>query len=397
MSQVRPTTVPLPGQSPSAAKEAVRMRTFSFAIYTTMAVIVSYFPLYFHDKGYSEQQIGILYSIGPALAIFANLLAGMASDRFRTIRKIMVVLLAGQLVALTLLFTVEEYIFVCFIMAGFYLFQTPLNSLNDSMILLSVKHTGRSYPSVRIFGSLGFACAALLIGLFLKSSGAGMTIMIGMITITLSLSLAFTLRDYQQTGARRTVQYSGFLKLVSKPDVVVFFLLVLILSIAHRMNDGFLAVAMQQMGADESMVGMAWMVSAASEVPILFLLGKYGHRIKELPLLSFAGLAYALRFWLLSRTDEPQWAIAIQALHSISFGVFFSTALRYMTHLIPDEYRASGQALYAVVWSGFAGLLSGTAGGYILEKLGRSAFFETAMWLAITAAAGFLVKHLRSR
>lgn len=397
MSQPHSPAAPMPGPSSNSSREAVRMRTYSFAIYTTMAVVVSYFPLYFHDRGYSEQQIGLLYSIGPALAIFANLLAGMASDRFRTIRKIMIVLLAGQLASLALLFSANDYIVVCFIMAGFYLFQTPLNPLNDSMILLSVKHTGRSYPSVRIFGSLGFACSALVIGLFLKSSGSGMTMIICMITVSISLALSFTLRDYQQTGERRKAQYSGFLKLISKPDVLVFFLLLLILSIAHRMNDGFLAVAMQQMGADESMVGMAWMVSAASEVPILFVLGKYGHKIKELPLLVFAGLAYALRFWLLSRTDEPQWAIAIQALHSISFGVFFSTALRYMTHLIPDEYRASGQALYAVIWSGIAGLLSGVAGGYILEKLGRAAFFEAAMWLSLVAAAGFLLKHLRSR
>ncbi|MBJ6359832.1 MFS transporter [Paenibacillus sp. GCM10012307] len=382
--------------SPTASKEVARMRTFSFAFYTTTAVVISYFPLYFQDRGYSEQQIGILYSIGPALAIFANLLAGMASDRFRTIRKIMMILLAGQLAMLSLLFTSADFIAVCFIMAGFYFFQTPLNPLNDSLILLSVKHTGRKYPSIRIFGSIGFAVAALVIGQFLKSSGSGATMVAGIVTIIISLGLSFTLKDYQQTSAPK-VQYSGFLKLVSKPDVIIFFLLLLLLSIAHRMNDGFLAVAMRQMGADESLVGMAWMVSAVSEIPVLFLLGKYGHKFKDLPLLAFAGLGYALRFWLLSRVEAPEWAVLIQALHSISFGVFFSTALRYMTHLIPDEFRASGQALFAVIWTGIAGLLSGLIGGYVLEVFGRGTFFEAAAWLALLGAAGFLIKHIRAK
>ncbi len=271
-----------------------------------------------------------------------------------------------------------------------------MNPLNDSLILLSVKHTGRKYPSIRIFGSIGFAVAALGIGQFLKSSGSGTTMIVCMITIIISLGLSFTLKDYQQTSAPK-VQYSGFLRLVSKPDVLVFFLLILLLSISHRMNDGFLAVAMRQMGADESMVGIAWMVSAVSEIPVLFLLGKYGHKFKDLPLLAFAGLAYALRFWLLSRIDAPDWAILIQALHSISFGVFFSTALRYMTHLIPDEFRASGQALFAVIWTGVAGLISGMLGGYVLENFGRSIFFQAAAWLALLGAAGFLVKHMRSK
>lgn len=157
-----------------------------------------------------------------------------------------------------------------------------MNPLNDSLILLSVKHTGRKYPSIRIFGSIGFAVAALGIGQFLKSSGSGTTMIVCMITIIISLGLSFTLKDYQQTSAPK-VQYSGFLRLVSKPDVLVFFLLILLLSISHRMNDGFLAVAMRQMGADESMVGIAWMVSAVSEIPVLFLLGKYGHKFKDLP------------------------------------------------------------------------------------------------------------------
>ncbi len=115
-----------PELSPTASKEASRMRIFSFSFYTTSAVVISYFPLYFHDRGYSEQQIGILYSIGPALAIFANLLAGMASDRFRTIRKIMMILLAGQLGMLSFLLTSADFIAVCFIMAGFYFFPNPV-------------------------------------------------------------------------------------------------------------------------------------------------------------------------------------------------------------------------------------------------------------------------------
>ncbi|GGG15538.1 MFS transporter [Paenibacillus abyssi] len=381
--------------SPTAKQEAARLRIYSFSIYTIMAVIVSYIPLYFHDRGFSEQQIGILYSIGPALSIFANLIMGMASDKYRTIRRIMTLLLFGQLLMVALLFSAQEFFIVCLIMGGFYFFQTPLNPLNDSLILLSVKHTGRSYPSIRIFGSLGFAMAALFIGLFLGSSGSGTTMIVLMLAVSVSLALTFTLKDYQ--GSLRKMEFSGFFKLVRKPDVVTFFFLIMIISTAHRMNEGFLAIIMRQMGASESLIGIAWMASSISEIPILYLLGKYGHKFKELPLLAIAGLFYAVRFWFLSEMTSPGWAILIQAMHSITFGIFFSTALRYMTTLIPDEFRASGQALYAVVWMGFSGLLSGLLGGYVLEQIGQTTFFYVAMGLSLLASAGFMLKHLRSR
>ncbi|XEC93232.1 MFS transporter [Paenibacillus tarimensis] len=384
-----------PALSATANQEAVRLRLFSFSIYSTMAVVVSYFPLYFHERGFTEQQIGILYAIGPALSIFANLITGMVSDKYRTIRKIMTLLLAGQLILLATLLPVTDFIVVCFIMGAFYFFQTPVTPLNDSQILLSVPHTGRSYPSIRIFGSLGFSVAALVIGLFLKSSGAGTTMIVCMITIGISLALSFTLRDYQ--GSLRKIEFSGFFKLIRKPEVVAFFFLIMILSMVHRMNEGFLAIILRQMGADESLIGFAWMASSASEIPVLYLLGRYGHKFKELPLLAIAALAYAARFWFLSEMTSPGWAILIQMMHSVSFGIFFPTALRYLTVLIPDEFRASGQALYAVVWVGFAGLLSGTVGGSVLELTGQETFFRLGIALSLLTAAGFIVTHLRTR
>ncbi|MFS0722925.1 MFS transporter [Paenibacillus sp. 1P07SE] len=386
-----------PQLSATATRDAWRLRMFSFAFYTVMAVVVSYFPLYFYDRGYSEQQVGILYSIGPSVSIFANLIMGLASDKYRTIRKLLTLLLAGQLIMIALLLPVSHFVLVCFIMGGFYFFQTPVNSLNDSLILLSEPHTGRRYPSIRIFGSIGFSVAALLIGQFMQNSGSGLgsTMYIAMGSIVAALVLSLLLRDYH--GSLRKMEFSGFFMLIRKPQIVVFFLLILVLSVAHRMNEGFLAIIMRQMGASESMIGTAWMISSASEIPVLYLLGKYGHRFKELPLLAFAGVAYALRFWLLSIATAPEWMVLIQGMHSITFGVFFSTALRYLSVLIPDEYRSSGQAVYAVVWTGFAGLLAGTVGGFVIEQHGPTLFFQAGMTFSLFAAAGFLVKHLRSR
>jgi PPP family 3-phenylpropionic acid transporter len=106
---------------------------------------------------------------------------------------------------------------------------------------------------------------------------------------------------------------------------------------------------------------------------------------------------YALRLWLLSDIQDPRWVIATQAMHSISFGIYFSTALRYLTHLIPDEFRASGQAVYAVVWTGIAGVISGLFGGFVYEHFGRETFFQVGAGFALVAAAGFLSYYYFSR
>ncbi|CAM4237154.1 PPP family 3-phenylpropionic acid transporter [Paenibacillus endophyticus] len=382
-------------RSSTARKETFSLRLYSFSAYSTAAMVVSFIPLYFLDRGFSEQQIGIIYSTGPFISIFANIILGMASDKFRTIKKLLMLLLFGQLVMISLLFPIENFALVCLVMMGFYFFQTPINPLSDSLLLLSSSYTGTPYALVRIFGSLGFAVTAYTFGLILKEIGSAWTLPLALCTIAITLALTTRIRDYQ--GSARKIDFSGFFKLLRQRDVLLFFLIILTISIPHRMYEGFLAVTMRQMGASDSLVGLAWLVSALSEIPILFLLGKYGHKFKELPLLMIASIMYAIRLWLLSDIQDPRWVIATQAMHSISFGIYFSTALRYLSRLIPDEYRASGQAVYAVVWTGLAGVISGMFGGYVYEHFGRETFFKMGAGFAIVAAAAFLARYYFSR
>ncbi|MFC4778615.1 MFS transporter [Paenibacillus sp. GCM10023252] len=378
-----------------AAKETLALRAFSFAAYSTTAVIITYIPLYFLDQGYTKQQIGWIYSSGPFISIFANLLMGVISDRYQTIKLLLTLILAGQLVMIGLLTQAELFSTVSLLMIGFYFFQTPVTPLSDSLILLSSKHTGRPYALIRIYGSLGFAVSALMIGYVLGEAGSQWTLAVALATIAVTLCLSLLLKDYQ--GTLRKMDFSGLYKLLRQREVVTFFTLILIISVAHRMYDGFIAVTLRGMGASSSLVGLALLLSAVSEIPILFLLGKYGHKFKELPLLMLASMLYVIRFLLISVLSDPLWVAASQIMHSVTFGIYFSTALRYISQIIPDEYRASGQAVYAIVWSGLAGLISGTMGGAIYEHFGQRAFFGTAAALALLACIGFMLKHLSDR
>ena len=108
------------------------------------------------------------------------------------------------------------------------------------------------------------------------------------------------------------------------------------------------------------------------------------------PLLMIASLFYAIRFFLVSLVEDPLWIIPLQMLHSCSSGIFLVTALRYIQQLIPDEFRATGQAVYAVVWSSLAGLASGIVGGWLFDAWGGAVMYRTAAAAAVLAALGFM-------
>ncbi|MNV90875.1 hypothetical protein D3C71_1853000 [compost metagenome] len=80
-------------------------------------------------------------------------------------------------------------------------------------------------------------------------------------------------------------------------------------------------------------------------------------------------------------------------MHSVTFGIFYVTSVRYITRLIPDHLRATGMAVYTVMWSSLSGLLSGAFGGVVYQQWGMTAFYRVATLLAVIAAAGFMARR----
>lgn len=368
------------------------LRLFTFSFFMTMGIVVTFFPLYFDYKGYSKLQIGLLYAIGPLIGIATNLLWGFLSDRFQTVKKIMIILIIGQLITAIFVFTAGWFSLLYVCLAMFFFFQQPVNSLNDSQVMLSIRASGKSYASFRVWGSIGFAVSAGGFGLLLRHYGSGLTPILCLFTISCTLILVFFLTDARQNSKK--MAFGGMLSILRSKRFVWFLILIIIMSVSHRFNDGFLALYMRQLGASDSLIGYAWMASALSEIPVFFLLSKHGHRFKELPLLAFAGVIYALRFFIMGSIHNPAWVIGVQLLHSLTFGVFLITANRYLSQIIPDEYRSSGQAIFAVAWSSIAGLISGTLGGWIYDATGGSTVYVIAGCLSIVATIGFLGTHL---
>ncbi|MBB6633979.1 MFS transporter [Cohnella thailandensis] len=369
------------------------LRSLHFVNYATMVLVVTYFPLYFYDIGFTKLQIGAIFSIGPLLSIFSNLLAGVAADKSKALRRVLSLIFLGQIFALALLLPQKEFGVVSVLMGVFYFFQTPVNSMMDSVTLLAAEKLNRSFSAIRMFGSLGFAVCAILFGFLLKASGSDLTLWIALITVLCSLVLSFALGDFQKSAT--PFRFGSLWSVLKRRETLVFFGLVALVSVSHRMNDGFLAVTMKEFGASESLIGASSLASSLSEIPMFFLLSKYGHRFKELPLLAFASLMYALRMVLLSISNEPIAFVAIQTMHSVTFGIYYITALRYLQSIVPDEYRSSGQALFGMVWTGLAGLIAGTLGGWLYDAYDHAAVFRLGGVFAFMAVVGFLAVHLR--
>jgi len=368
------------------------LRSLHFTANGMYSLLVVCIPLYFTELGFSRLEIGSIYSTGPLMAIVSNLLLGAVADKARSLRLLLGLLFLCQIAVFLALAPLRQFAAIAALMAVFYFFQTPAVPMVDSLSLLAADRLGRSFPSFRVFGSVGFALCAVLFNLLYDEIGPGMVVPAGCLTAAAALLFVPFIGNFQAN--LRRFDFSELWGILKQRKTVVFFVLVWLAAVPHRVLEGFLSVRMQEIGG-EAWVGWTWLASSFSEIPVMLLLARYGHRLKELPLLSAAAFFYAVRLLLLSVIDAPFALIATQLMHSVTFGIFFLSAMRFLTHLLPDQYRATAQALYVTVWVGLSGLTAGPLGGWLYDAYGASVLFLAGAASGLIAASGFLLAHLR--
>lgn len=380
-------------KSPNIASNEVSwLRALIFTIYGTSALVASYFPLFYADLGFSRTQIGYIYAVGPMISLISNLLWSYASDRYRTIKKILIILLTGQILMSFFLSMSTQFSVIMLIITLYYSFFYPVLPLTDSIAISTANRYNKNFLSIRIFGSIGFAVFALLIGYVLSTIPSISTMGVAMIIAGTALFFSLFIKD--QASSVSKVNFSGVVSILKQKELLWFLGCVFCLALGMRMNDAFLSITLHDLGAGEELIGWAMLLSAFSEIPIFLLLTRYGGNFKELPLLLFASLMFALRFLLVGISDSATGVLLIQMMHGVSFGIFYVTAIRMLSRLIPAQFQATGLALFTVMWSSLSGLLSGTFGGMLFEHFGRENYYFAAMGTSLLAFLGFASRYL---
>lgn len=368
------------------------LRAFAFTIYGTSVLIFSYFPLFYAEIGFTKSQIGLLFALGPMISLIANLIWSIASDKYRTIKKIMIILLIGQIAMIFILSSTTTFSVIVLVITLFYFFYYPVFPLSDTIAINAAKNHGKSFISIRVFGSIGFAILSIVIGYVLSLIGSAEIMKVSIAITSVCLILTLFIKDQSTPVAKMNL--SGIVPIFRQKELLWFFACVFLLALGTRMNDAFLTISLSELGASKGLIGWAMLASSGSEIPVFLYLSFRGDKYKELPLLVIASLIFALRFFLMSGVDSAVGIVMIQLLHGFTFGIFYVTAIRMLTRLIPDQFRATGMALFTIVWSSLSGLISGTFGGLLFEHFGRQSFYLIAMITAIAACIGFASRYL---
>ncbi|WP_052088149.1 MFS transporter [Paenibacillus wynnii] len=372
------------------------LRGFNFLYFALLAMFIPFLPVYLGEQGLNPAQIGFIIGTGGFVTLIAQPLWGMISDKTKTIRKVLLVLLLGSAVFGYLLYDSTSYVQLILFAMLLYFFLMPIDPLTESLNFRVAEASGISYGSIRTYGALGYGVTALLTGYVMTYYGAHSLALLFTGISVISFIVSWIMPDAPVTG--NPVTLSSLKIFLSNKETLLFLVLVFISSVPARMNDTFLGVYIRELGGSSELVGQAWFLAAGSEIIVFALSFWWLRKGKELIIISFSGAFYFIRFFLSAWITDPHLLVYLQILQLLTFPVFYSAAIQYLYRIVPEEWRATGQTVLALLFFGVSGILASYAGGALYEAFGGKILYLSVSAMSFLGMMfGFILHRIYGR
>lgn len=375
----------------------LRISIFIYLFFSSSSVIVFFLPLYFQNtQGLNADQIGQIIASGALISVFSQAFWGYTSDRRKTVKGILIVLLSGCFIFSFGLFSANTFMMIVLFYTVFMFFNSAMPSMSDTLTISYAEQNNRDYGKIRLWGEVGIGVSAFLLGILIeKIETMEYLWLIYLIALSAAIVASLFLRDTKSTS--KPINFKALGKVFSQPKLLWFLFMVLLVAIPHRMNDSMLALYLSELGGTESQLGLAWLMATMSTVPALIYVGRMIKWWNELGIFIIAALMYGTRWLIYSIAESPNVIIAFQTMHSLTFPLFLVASIQYLISIVPPELRATGQASFAVTFGGLGGIIGSSVGGQIMHTYGPTVMYSLSSFLAFVGASAAIATYIYNK
>ncbi|MGQ0441835.1 MAG: MFS transporter [Methylophilaceae bacterium] len=360
---------------------------FYFIYYFFVGAFVPYWGLYLQAEQFSAADIGILMSLFQVSRIFAPNFWGWLADR--TARRTIWIKLNTVLGVLgfVAVFWADGFWAMLLVMAALSLFTSSTLPLSESLTLAHLANTNGHYSRIRMWGSLGFLVAAVVLGFLIDWAGISSLLWFLLIVQIGLFALTFTLPEAKV--APHHTDYFSVWKIIRNPAVMALLVGCAMMVTAHGVLYNFYSIYLAEHGYSKGMIGLLWAVGVICEIAIFMLMPKIMQRFSLKAILLTSLVLAVLRFSMIGvAVDNLVLLLIAQSLHAATFGSFHAASVEVVSQFFNGRHQAKGQAIYNSVAYGVGGSIGGLCGGYALQYLGGQNTFLLAALFPLT---GFIV------
>ena len=377
-----------------------KAKAIYFLFYAAWAALIPFLPIFYKSLGFQAGQIGLLASITPLMTLVGAPLWGGVADATRKHRRVLLGVILGAMFSALALSQMRVFGLLALAAAAYAFFNAPIIPLIDNSVLDMLGERRGEYGKQRLWGAVGWGLSAPLAGwLAGLVGGLGQTwpFLVYFILMIGALWVAALIPVHQEPHERSF--WSGARELLSDSRWFLFLGVVFICGAGGSVITNFLFLYMSDMGAPQSLMGLALSVATLGELPVLFFSGWMLRRWGARGLLVIGMAAYVVRAVGLSFAEAPWQALIFQALHGLTFSAVWVAGVSFAREMAPKGLGATAQGLMSSVVMGLSGMTGALAGGFLFQHLGAPAMFRISALAVLIGLIVFLVtgRLLRQR
>lgn len=342
------------------------------------------------------EQIFWFYAVQGIVSLFTPALMGYIADRYLGQKTVLIGchFMSALFKSLALVYCISSAtiefgpLFVLFsIGLGFYI---PTIGLNNAMNMRFLKQSGyepsRHFPTVRVFGTIGFIGAMLLVnfvhvsGLSLQSSPWQLGVSAAFGILTLLMLLTFSATPVLLKRAERGTQEESFRSLLADRKVSIFLLFVFLISICLQITNSYGNVYISSFTGIEEYAS-TWgarnanaliSLSQLSEALCVLLIPIVMRIFDIKKILLIASMAWVLRFGFLGAGNTGNgivWLLLSMIVYGIAFDFVNIAGAIYLDGAVKSGLKNRVQGLFMLVMSGLGATVGMPAAGAVVNSL----------------------------
>jgi MFS transporter, PPP family, 3-phenylpropionic acid transporter len=363
-----------------------RLSAVYFAYFAFVGAFAPYFSLYLDAVGASAWEIGVLISTMQLTRVFGpNFWAWMADRHGRRIA-LMRASLALAALSFCGIYATRTFWGMFVVLGLLAFFSSAANPLLEATTITALRGRLERYGTIRLWGSVGFIVAVLVVGAALDRLAIGNLLWMLLAVLATTAGLTWLLPG---GGEARPTERERLWLVLRRPEVVTLLCACFLMSVSHGPLFTFLSIYLTEVGYSKTAVGVLWSLGVVAEILVFLAAPRWLTRFDPRTILLASFVCAVARFLLIGWGARNVALITIaQVLHAATFGSYHLAALAVVNAWFTGSRQVRGQALYLSLSFGAGGFLGGLASGALWGAVGPTWTFTAS---SVAAAAGLAV------
>lgn len=343
---------------------------------------------YLTSIGYSPVERGILISSIAIVTIVVQLIFGYLSDKYKTVKKLFIIIMIIFAGASWLFYTVDSSQFVLHLILVALCggFSNLGMGVEDNWVLESDERTRSFFSVIRAFGSFGWAIGGIVLGYLINNFGyKSMSVMVlffTVITLAGCLFLGDAVKSNDPTS--QSITKKDVLELLRNKTYILVIAILFLLSCIQMFNNYTLIDKIMILGGTSKEVGITATIKGLVELPMFFAGPMILRNYRAKALLIVSAIAYTIQFILFGLATTVSGLLMLIGLQMITNPCLIIASKVMIDELTSDACKSTGQLIAMSIYTGGASLLIPYISGVLTEWKGVNftLFFAASLGIA---------------